>query len=290
MQQRGHRQLALAVDADVDDVLGVELEVEPRAAIGDDPRGEEIFARGVGLAAVMVEEHARRAVHLADDHALGAVDDERAVLRHQRHVAHVDVLLLDIQNGAGFRIGIDLEHDQAQRHAHRRRIGHAALAALVGVVFGIFELVMDEIELGGAGEIADREDAAQRLFEARHIAVLRPRAEELLIALALHLDEVRHFRDFVDVAEDLADALGCGGPAFGGRSCLGRHVGFVPLARRSRRRPGSEMSWCAPNAKSRGFPVGNRSFSVYETPEAQCVGRAARRRDLFRTSVVRGAI
>ena len=44
VQQRGDRQLALAVDADVDDVLGVELEVEPAAAIGDDPRGEEILA------------------------------------------------------------------------------------------------------------------------------------------------------------------------------------------------------------------------------------------------------
>ena len=64
VQQRGDRQLALAVDADVDDVLGVELEVEPAAAIGDDARGEEIFAAGVGLAAVMVEQHARRTVHL----------------------------------------------------------------------------------------------------------------------------------------------------------------------------------------------------------------------------------
>ena len=223
VEQRRHRQLALAVDADVDDVLGVELEVEPRAAIGDDAGGEEIFARGVGLAAVMVEEHARRAVHLADDHALGAVDDERAVLRHQRHVAHVDVLLLDIEHGAGLGIGIDLEHDQAKRDAHRRRIGHAPLAALVGVVFGVFELVMDEIEFGGAGEIADREDAAQGLLEAGDIAVLRARAEELLIALALDLDEVRHFGDFVDVAENLADALGRGGPRVGGRSVPFRH-------------------------------------------------------------------
>jgi hypothetical protein len=30
----------------------------------------------MGLALVVVEEHAGRAVHLADDHALGAVDDE----------------------------------------------------------------------------------------------------------------------------------------------------------------------------------------------------------------------
>src|SRR3546814_10562982 len=39
MEQCRHRQLALAIDTDVDDVLGVEIEVEPRAAVGDDARG-----------------------------------------------------------------------------------------------------------------------------------------------------------------------------------------------------------------------------------------------------------
>ena len=78
-QQSRDRQLALAVDTDVDDVLGIELEVQPRATIGNDARGEQIFARRMGLAPVMVEQDARRTVHLADDHALGAVDDEGAV-------------------------------------------------------------------------------------------------------------------------------------------------------------------------------------------------------------------
>jgi hypothetical protein len=44
IEQRGDRQLAAAVDAGIDDVLGVELEVEPRAAIGNDARGEEQLA------------------------------------------------------------------------------------------------------------------------------------------------------------------------------------------------------------------------------------------------------
>ncbi len=315
VQQGGDRQLALAVDADVDDVLGVELEVEPRAAIGDDPGGEQVLARGVGLAAVVVEEHARRAVHLADDHPLGAVDDERAVLRHQRHVAHVDVLLLDIEHGAGLGVRVDLEDDEAERHPHRRRIGHAALAALVGVVFGVFQLVMDEIQLGGAGEVADREDAAQGLLEAGDIAVLRPRAEELLIALALHLDQVRHFRDFVDVAEDLADALRCGGPGLGGRSGGFRHVGRVPLRHVPRRKPGPRNFFVSPakagvqtasgldpglrreaangahKRKKPRIPVpGIAASASYETPADQCVDPAARRRDLFRKAVVRGAI
>ena len=171
MEQRRHRQLALAIDADVDDVLGVEFEVEPRAAIRNDARGEEILARRVGLAAVMVEQDARRTVHLADDDALGAVDDEGAVARHQGHVAHVDVLLLDIDDRLGLGVGIDFEGGEAQRDAHRRGIGQPALAALVGVILGIFEDIFVEVEMRGAGEILDREDRAQGLFEAGDIAV-----------------------------------------------------------------------------------------------------------------------
>ena len=43
------------------------------------------LARAVRLAAVVVEEHARRTMQLRDDDALGAVDDEGAVLGHERH-------------------------------------------------------------------------------------------------------------------------------------------------------------------------------------------------------------
>ena len=223
IEQGRDRQLALAVDADVDDVLGVEFEIEPRAAIGDDARGEQIFAGRVSLAAVMIEQDARRTVHLADDHALGAVDDEGAVLRHERHVAHVDVLLLDIEHGAGFGVLVHFEHDQAQRDAHRRRIGDAALTAFLDVIFRLFQLVMDKVHFGGAGEVADREDAAQRLFQARHIADLGVGPQELFVALPLNLDQVRHLHHFVDVAEHLADALFCAGVADGGKS-LGRHA------------------------------------------------------------------
>src|SRR5690606_16562519 len=42
-EQRRDRQLAAAVDADMDNVLGIELEVEPRTAIGDHAGGIEIL-------------------------------------------------------------------------------------------------------------------------------------------------------------------------------------------------------------------------------------------------------
>ncbi len=201
----------------------------------------------------MIEQDARRAVHLADDHALGAVDDERAVPRHQGHVAHVDVLLLDIEDRAGLGIGIDLEHDQAERHAHRRRVGHAALAAFLGVVLGIFELVIDEIELGGAGEVADREHAAQRLLETRDIADRRIGPQELLVALPLHLDQVRHLHDFVDVAEHLADALLGARDEMGGDG-LGGHIRVRP---RSFHVVGMPRS--TPEALYRGFDPTKKS-------------------------------
>ena len=81
LEQDRDRHLAAAVDAEVQDVLGVELEVEPGAAVGNDARREQQLARAVGLALVVLEEHARRAVQLRHDDALGAVDDERALAR-----------------------------------------------------------------------------------------------------------------------------------------------------------------------------------------------------------------
>ena len=209
IEQRRRRQLAAAVDAHMHDVLGVEFEVEPRAAIGNDARGEQQLAARMRLALVVVEEDARRTVHLGDDHALGAVDDERAVLGHERDVAHIDVLLLDVLDrlGAGFLVHI--EHDQAQRHLQRRGIGHGALLALLDVVFRLLEMVVDIFEERGFREILDREhgreNGLQSLVDA---AAFRLRdLEELVVRGLLNLDEVRHLRDLDDLAEVLAEAF-----------------------------------------------------------------------------------
>jgi hypothetical protein len=55
-------------------------------------------------------------------------------IRHERHVAHVDVLLLDVLDRLRLGVLVDIEHDQAQRHLERRREGHVALPALVDIV------------------------------------------------------------------------------------------------------------------------------------------------------------
>jgi hypothetical protein len=105
-------------------------------------------------------------VHLGHDHALGAVDDERAVGRHQGHVAHEDVLFLDVLDGLRAGVLVDIEHDQPQRHLQRRGVGQVALLALLHVELGRFELVFHELQNGGFVEVLDREHRLEDAHDA----------------------------------------------------------------------------------------------------------------------------
>ena len=79
-------------------------------------------------------EHAGRTVQLADDDALGAVDDERAVVGHQRNIAEENFLFLDVANVFRAGVRILVVNGQADGDLERRGIRHAALLALVHVV------------------------------------------------------------------------------------------------------------------------------------------------------------
>src|SRR6185295_8294129 len=97
-------------------------------------------------------------------------------------------------------------------------------------------LIAIEVEVRRAGEIDNREHRAERLLETRDVARLGVRAKELLVALSLNLDEVRHLGDFVDVSENLADTpLLVLRPAGGPARCVDRFGGHVlPCATRGR--------------------------------------------------------
>jgi hypothetical protein len=124
-------------------------------------------------------------------------------------IAHVDVLLLDVLHRLRAGLLVDIEHDEAQRHLERRSIGHAALAALIDVVFGRFELVFDEFEHRRVGEVRDREHGLEHGLQplvgpsARGLVDL----QELVIGRLLNLDEVRHLCDFLNFSEKLTNAL-----------------------------------------------------------------------------------
>lgn len=109
----------------------------------------------MSLAAVMIEKHARRAVHLADNDPLGAIDDEGAIVGHERNVAHVDFLFLHVANGLGAGLLIHFKDGEAQRNLQRRCIGHVALLAFFDVEFRILELIGHIFEDCGLSEIHD---------------------------------------------------------------------------------------------------------------------------------------
>ena len=196
-------ELAPPVDAHEQDVLRVELEVDPGSAVGNDARRVEELAAGVRLALVVVEEDAGRAVELRHDHALGAVHHEGAVPGHQRDLAEVDLLLLHVLDGAGAALRVDVPDHQLDRHLERRGERHAALMALVDVVLGLAERVADELERGGLVEVLDREDRLEDRLQAlilarlgRHVAL-----QKLLVGPLLDVDQVRDVDDLLDAPE-----------------------------------------------------------------------------------------
>jgi hypothetical protein len=141
-QEHRGQELALPVDAHVEEVLGVVLELHPAPAVGDDLGREQAL---LGLR----EEDAGRTMELADDDPLRPVDDEGSVLRHQGDVAVVDLLLLDVADGLGPRLRVLVPHHEPDRDLQGHREGHAPFLALVHVVL---ELQADGLVAGLAGD------------------------------------------------------------------------------------------------------------------------------------------
>ncbi len=80
-QQCGDRELARLPDAHEDHIVGIGVHLDPRPLRGDHLGREE---HAPGIVNVVAEINAGRAGQLADDDALGAVDNKGALLRHHR--------------------------------------------------------------------------------------------------------------------------------------------------------------------------------------------------------------
>ncbi len=163
----------------------------------------------MGLAAIVIEEHARRAVQLRDDDALGAVDDEGAVVGHQRQFAEVDLLLahvLDRLLGAGRLL---VEDDEPHLDPQRGRVGQAAQLAFLHVEHRLAEPIAHVLERRVARIARDREHAleggVQAAIDARILG--RVGLQEAAIGIELDGQQIRHTEDPRLLAEILADAL-----------------------------------------------------------------------------------
>src|SRR5208282_877672 len=180
---------SLAVDAYVQNVLLVVFELHPRTAIRDD------LSQEVRAVRRRLKEHTGRAVQLADNDALGSINNERAVLSHQGNVAEENLLLLDVANGtiAGF---ILIPDGEPHRDLERSGVGHAALFAFRHVVLQlqsdrIAALVAEvgSVRVVGAALVAENFTGMKRVGNHRRSAILTSRAQVMktfeVAALAL---------------------------------------------------------------------------------------------------------
>jgi len=182
---------AAAIEVDPHDVARVKLDLDPGAAVGDQADGIERLAVGVqgGLGA-----DAGGAVELRDDHALGAVDDEGAVGRHQGDLAHEDLLLahlLALLEGEGRVEGGRV------RPAAGQRLDGAELRLAQGVL-GEVKHVLPRLEA------LDGEDLAEDRLQS--LGVVAPGGrdiglEEILVRLRLDLDQVGRLDNRLELAE-----------------------------------------------------------------------------------------
>ena len=182
--QDRHRDLPVLVDLDPEGILRVGLIFQPSAVIRDHRAGIAVFT---GLVHRGVVVHTRRTDELRHHDALRAVDDEGTVVGHQGEVPHEDLVLLDV-------VGLEVGHADADLEG--RLVGDVALLALLNRIAGIrIDRVADEIDLGLAHEIDDRRRVAQHFV---HSDVKKP-----LERFLLHLDQVRHLEDVLDLGKTL---------------------------------------------------------------------------------------
>ena len=150
-QQRHDRELAALVDADREAFLAVDVQLDPASAFGDDAAA--LQAALAGALDFADEIDAGAAVELADDDALGPVDDELAAAEHDRDVAEVDFLLDRLLLG------------QAEPDLEGPAVGQAQLAALVGLVARFAQLVADVLQAERFVVAFDGEDFAQHALD-----------------------------------------------------------------------------------------------------------------------------
>ena len=156
-QQSCGWQLPLPVDPNVQNVFGVELKVQPRAAVRNDPRREEQFTRRVRLTLIVIEEHTWRPVHLAHNNTLSTVHDEGTFIGHQRDIPEIDFLLFNFFDRLGAGVFVNVKHDQLQAHFQRRCICQIALHTFFSIEFRRLKLIRNIFERRALVEIDDWE-------------------------------------------------------------------------------------------------------------------------------------
>ena len=199
------------VDPDLNQILVIELDVEPRPAVRDDPARVELLSRRRnrrGLAGI--EEDSGRAVKLRHDDPLGPVDDEGSILGHDRDFPEIDLLLLHVTDRVSAAVAGVVPDDQANRHLDRRRIGHPTLQAFLDVVLWLLQSVRHELELSRVVEVSDRKYRVEDRLQANVFPLLRIHVglQKSLKGAILNVDQIWNIDHSIDIRKALSQP-GC---------------------------------------------------------------------------------
>ena len=162
-QHHRHGELAL-VDLHFQDARRRELEFDPRAALWqrNDRAGIQFLAAVVRQRVV----HAGAAVNLRDDHAIRTVDDEAALVGHQRQITQENFVLFDQA-----RVAVN----QLQFRKHWALVRQVLIAALLGAVLRLTEFILQKVQHKSARAVlvglVNREDFLERALQTRFFAV-----------------------------------------------------------------------------------------------------------------------
>ena len=159
-------------------------------------------------------------MQLRNDDALGAVDDERAVVGHERQFAEVDLLLTHVLDGLLGARGFLVQYDETNLDAQRRGIGEATQLALFHVENRITEAIAHVLQDRVARIARDREHSLESRMQPDVLALLFGLVglEEGAVGIELDGKEVRRLEDAALLAKVLADALFLG-EGISHRSC-----------------------------------------------------------------------
>ena len=203
-KQRG-RLLALAVDANRQNVALVGLKLEPCATRRNNLRAVDgLVGRLVALGA---EIDAGRTNELGNHNALGAVNNERATRGHEREIAHEQVVL--IFDFAGLAV------DETNLGIEGRLVGDVFLFAFVDGVLRLAEVMLAELDAHIFGRVLDGAHVVEGFGNAFF--------HEPLETVGLDGDEVGDIDDARDLRERMTLPVYAGAGLF----CLGHRSSFL---------------------------------------------------------------
>ena len=175
---------AAAVEINIEQVVVVELNLQPGAAVGNDAEGMEQLAIGMGHD---LEGDAGRAVELGNDHPFRPVDDEGAALGHHRDLAHVDVLVLD-------EVLLPQPELDVERNGICNAFPNTLDLRVLGIAQGIGNVLQHQPLVIGL----DGEDLAENRLQALRFALFlrNPLLQEVEVGRDLDFDQIRRLDDF----------------------------------------------------------------------------------------------